>query len=335
MSRFIGFVFAACLLAVGTSTSVLAADPDWPKALTLATASPGGPYYAYGDALAQILTEKLGIPVNPTPTQGSIHNLKLLDSGGAQLGLIVMGIGLQGWNGTGAWTSGKQFRNMRALFPMFDNTIQAVVLRRSGITTLAQLDKKRIGVGPKAGATGTYPPAIMKLLGISAEISYGSFDATATELLAGRIDAIVTLIGAPMPAVQDVENKEPVTFIGLSSEQNEAIRKAMPELGLSKIAAGTYRFLDKDYLTIGVPNFAVGRADLPDDLVYQLVKMVFENQPRLVKASPVASETIAQNVVKDTFLPFHPGAIRYYREIGISIPDSLVPPLNHADAAIK
>jgi TRAP-type uncharacterized transport system substrate-binding protein len=75
MSRFFGFVFAACLLAIGTSTSVPAASPDWPKSLTLGTASPGGVYYVYGEALAQILTEKLGITVNPLPTQGPVHNV--------------------------------------------------------------------------------------------------------------------------------------------------------------------------------------------------------------------------------------------------------------------
>jgi uncharacterized protein len=214
---------------------------------------------------------------------------------------------------------------MRALFPMFENSFQAVVLRQSGIATLEQLDKKRIGIGPKAAATGTYPPAIMNVLGISAEMNYGSLNAIGTELLAGRVDAIVTLIGAPMPAVQDVEAKEPVTFLNLSPEQIEAIRKAMPEFSPSKIAAGTYRSLDKDYVTVAVPNFAIGRSDLPDDLVYLLVKAVFENQPRLLKAHPAASETLPQNVVKDTFLPFHPGAVRYYREIGMSIPDSLVP----------
>jgi TRAP transporter TAXI family solute receptor len=234
------FGVVATLLAIAVSTNA-PAGPEWPKSLSLATASPGGPYYVYGEALTQILTEKLGIPVNHLPTQGSIHNLKLLDSGGAQLGLIVMGIGLQAWNGTGDWTNGKSFRNMRALFPMFENTFQAVVLRQSGIATLAQLDKKRIGIGPKAGATGTYPPAIMKVLGVSAEFSYGSFDTMASELLAGRIDAIVTLIGAPMPAVQDVEAKEPVTFLNLSPEQMDAIRQAMPVFGPSKIAAGTYR----------------------------------------------------------------------------------------------
>jgi uncharacterized protein len=289
----------------------------------LVTGPPGGVYYIYGEALAQILTEKLGTPVNPSPTQGSIHNVKLLDSGGAQLGMITMGVGLQGWNGTGDWTGRKRFRNMRALFPMYDTPFQAVVLRRSGVTALEQLDKKRIGVGSRAGTGGAYIPAILNLLGISAEINYGSFDNMATEVLAGRIDAILTLLGTPVPAVQDVEAKEPVTFLNLSAEQIDAIRKAMPEFSPSKIPAGTYRLLDKDYVTIGVYNFAIGRADLPDDLVHDLVKAVFENQPRLLKAHPAASETLPQNVDKNTFLPFHPGAVRYYREIGISIPEPL------------
>jgi TRAP transporter TAXI family solute receptor len=325
MSRPMGFMFAACLLVIATATGVSAANSDWPKALTLGTASPGGVYYVYGEELAKILTDKLGILVNHLPTQGSIHNLKLLDSGGAQLGIIPMGIGLEGWNGTGDWTNGKRFRNIRALFPMYDNLLQAVVLRRSGIGTFVQLDQKRVGVGPKAGSTGTYPPAIMKVLGISVGIKNGSHASMASQLLAGDIDAYVTMFGAPAPAVQDVEAKEPVTFLNLTPEQIEAIRKAMPELSPSKIAAGAYRSLDKDCVTIGDPNFAVGRTDLPDDLAYQLVKAVFQNQPRLVKAHPAASETLPQNVDKNNFLPFHPGAVRYYREIGISIPDSLVP----------
>ena len=164
----------------------------------------------------------------------------------------------------------------------------------------------------------------MKVLGISAEMDYGSFDAMAKELLDGRVDAYVTMLGAPGPAIQDVAAKEPVTFIGLSAEQIEAIRKAMPEFSSAKIAAGTYRGLEQDYPTIEDFIFTVGRADLPDDLVYQLVKAVFENQPRLVKAVSAASDTLPQNVAKDTFLPFHPGAVRYYREIGISIPNALV-----------
>jgi uncharacterized protein len=171
MSKFFGFAFAACLLAIWTSTTVPAAGPDWPKSLTLGTASPGGVYYVYGEALAQILTEKLGIAVNPLPNQGTVHNVMLVDGGGVQLGLITMGVGLEGWAGTGDWTKGQKFRQMRALFPMYDTPFQPVVLRRSGITTIAQLDNKRLGIGPRAGTSGTYVPAIVKVLGISAEIS--------------------------------------------------------------------------------------------------------------------------------------------------------------------
>src|ERR1700736_4488759 len=119
MFRFFGFVFAACLLAISTSTTVLAANPDWPKSLALATASPGGSFYVYGEAVAKILTESLKIEVNPILTQGSAHNVKLVESGDVQLGLLTMGVGLQGWNGTGDWTHGQRYRKMRALFPMY------------------------------------------------------------------------------------------------------------------------------------------------------------------------------------------------------------------------
>jgi TRAP-type uncharacterized transport system substrate-binding protein len=112
MSRLLSFVFAACSLAIWTSIAVPAANPDWPKSLTLGTASPGGVYYIYGEALAQILTEKLGITVNPLPDQGTVHNMMLVESGDAQIGLITMGVGLEGWTGTGDWTKGQKFRQI-------------------------------------------------------------------------------------------------------------------------------------------------------------------------------------------------------------------------------
>jgi TRAP transporter TAXI family solute receptor len=324
MSRFIGFVFAACLLAIGTSTSVLAANPDWPKSLILVTASPGGIFYVYGEAVAKILTESLKIEVHPLPTQGSEHNVKLVESGDAQLGLLTMGTGLQGWNGTGDWTTGQRYRKMRALFPMYDQLFHFVTLRRSGITTVAQFNNRNVGTGPRAGPQA-YVPAILAAIGISAKIGYGSYDSTASGLLEGRYDALVEIGGVPFPALKQVEAKEPLVFVSLTSEQIEAIRKAMPEFTISLIASGVYSSLDKNYNTVGMYSFAIGRDDLPDDLVYQLVKAVFENQPRLVKATSSASNTLPQNAVKDTFLPFHPGAVRYYREIGISIPEALVP----------
>ncbi len=258
MSRFFGFVFAACLLAICTSTTVPAANPDWPKSLTLGTGSPGGVYYVYGDGVARILTEKLGIAVNAFPTQGPVHNVKLVESGGAQLGLITMGVGLQGWNGKGDWTAGQRFRTMRALFPLYDTALQIVVLKRSGRSTVKELDKLRIGVGPRAGTGAVYVPEIMKVLGVSPQIQYGSFADAASELLAARSDALALLTGIPVAVFQEAEAKEPITFINLSAEQIDAVRLATPEFTPSKITAGTYSTLIR---TISLLECTISRLD--------------------------------------------------------------------------
>ena len=249
--------------------------------------------------------------------------MKLIESGDAQLGIITMGVGLQGWNGTGDWTKGQHYRKMRALFPMYDTVFQFVALRRSDITTVAQFNNRNVAVGPRAGTGGTYGPAILAAIGISAKFGNGSWESQASDLLEGRYDALVAVSGVPFPVLKQVEAKEPLVFVSLTPEQIETIRKAKPEFTISQIGSGVYTSLDKAYTTVGLYTFAIGRDDLPDELVYQLVKAVFENQPRLVKANSAARETVPQNAVKDTFLPFHPGAVRYYREIGIKIPDAL------------
>jgi TRAP transporter TAXI family solute receptor len=141
--------------------------------------------------------------------------------------------------------------------------------------------------------------------------------------LRGGYDALVLSSGVPIPALKHVEAKEPAIFVSLTSEQIEAIRKAIPELTISQIGSGAYTSLDKTYTTVGLYIFAIGRDDLPDELVYQLVKATFVNHDRLLKAIPAAADTLPKNVDKNTFLPFHPGAVRYYREIGIKIPDTL------------
>lgn len=325
MSRLMRSTFAACLLAMATSTTAPAVNPDWPKSLTLGTASPGGVFYVYGEALAKILTESLKIEVNPLPTQGSEHNVKLIESGNAQLGLLTMGSGLQGWNGTGDWTKGHRYRKMRALFPMYENVFSFVTLPRTGITTVAQFNNRNVGTGPRAGAQGSYVPAIFAAIRASAKISNAGWESLTADLLDGRYDGIVMLSGTPSPVLKQAETKEPLVFVSLTSEQIEAIRKVMPELTISQIGSGAYTSLDKTYTTVGLFAFVIGSDDLPDDLVYQLVKAVFDNQPRLVKATSAAIDTIPQNALKDTFLPFHPGAVRYYREIGIKIPDAIAP----------
>ena len=102
-----------------------------------------------------------------------------------------------------------------------------------------------------------------------------------------------------------------------SADQVTVIRKALPEITPSTVPAGTY---SRDYQTVGLYNFVVAHEDLPDDLVYGIVRAVFVNHAELVKAEPSAKETVPVNISRDTVLPLHPGAVHYYREIGTPIP---------------
>jgi len=97
----------AFLTVILLAPSVGAGEQDWPKSIAIGTASPGGTYYVYGQALADILSGALGIEVSAEATQGSTRNVILLETGQAMLGLITMGVGWEAWNGTGEWTKGR------------------------------------------------------------------------------------------------------------------------------------------------------------------------------------------------------------------------------------
>jgi len=314
--------WTAIWLAVATGwTSPSSSAPlGRPASLTIATASPGGIYLVYGKALAAILTEALGLPVEARATQGADQNILLIDSGDAQLGFVTTGTALQAWNGSGAWTHGKQLRSMRALFPMYDTPFQFVVLKNSGMQSFADMAEKRIGAGPQGGTGGTYAPLIFKALRIPVTLRNGAWALIGSQMRSHQLDAMAAAIGVPMPLITEFDATEPVGFIPLGDADIATMRRALPELGVSVVPAGSYASLKSDYKTIGLYNFGVAGKDLPDDLVYAIVKAFYANHDRMVKAIPAARDSVVGNLDRNTFIPYHPGAVRYYREIGIKIP---------------
>jgi hypothetical protein len=300
-----------------------AAPPGWPNSLTIVTSAPGGTYIVYGTGLAKILTDVLGLPVTAQSTQGTDQNIVLLEAGQAQLGMVAMGPALQGWNGMGEWTHGKKYRAQRALFPMYDTPFHLVVGRDSGIHSVADMAGKRVGTGPHGGTSGTYYPAVFKVLNVSAAVRNGAWTEIGTQLQNKQLDVLGCALGIPFPFLVNLDKEMQLESVAFTADEIATLRKAMPELSASVIPAGTYAFVRSDYQTIGMYNFAVAHKDLPDDLVYAIVKAVFANHDRLVAIHPSAKETLAANVSRNGFLPFHPGAARYYREIGVAIPDIL------------
>jgi uncharacterized protein len=308
------FIATLVLIGMATRDDAPAAEP-----IVIATASPGGPYLAYGQGLARILSRELGQEVTAQSTQGPAQNILLLEKKQATLAFITMGVGLQAWNGSD-WTKGTQYRSMRVIFPMFDTAFQFVAAKRLRLHWLEDLAGLQIGAGPRAGTAGTYLPMIFRALDIKANVRFGAWESMTSQLKSGDLGGIVFGTGLPTPALTQLIAVEPVDFVPPSADQIALIRKALPEISRSTVPAQTYPTQERDYATIGLFNFAVAHKDLPDDLVYKIVKTVFDNREELMKAQSSAKETVPANIGRDELLPLHPGAARYYREIGVPIP---------------
>jgi len=310
------YAFIAALVLIG-----MAVCEDAPAAelITIATGSPGGSYQAYGQGLARILARELGQEVTAQSTQGPAQNVLLLERKQATLAFITMGVGLQAWNGSD-WTKGTQYRSMRVIFPMYDTAFQFVAAKRLHLHWLEDLAGLHIGAGPRAATAGVYLPMIFRALDIKANVRFGAWESMTSQLKSGDLDGIVFGTGFPTPALTQLIAAEPLDFVPPSADQIALIRKALPEISRSTVPTGTYSSLARDYQTVGLFNFAVAQKDVPDDLVYKIVKTVFDNREELVKAESLAKETVPTNIGRDEVLPLHPGAARYYREIGIPIP---------------
>jgi uncharacterized protein len=297
-----------------------AREPHWPQSIAIGTASPGGTYFAYGEGLARLLTRELKITVWARPTEGPSENVKLIETGEVELAFVTLGVAQQAWSGTGDWTLGRRYRAMRALFPMYDTPFQFLAPRSSTIGSPEDLAGKRVGVGPAGGTTGIYMPEFFKALKIEASLETGSWSALADKLAEGSLDALAVAAGVPFPAFAELERKIKVRYLPLTPAQIVTLRLAMPELGASLVAAGTYPSLLRHYPTVGFFNFAVAHWSLPDDLVYAIVDAVFSAHEDMLSVHAAAAETVPANFTRNSFLPFHAGAADWYhRKASIGI----------------
>jgi TRAP transporter TAXI family solute receptor len=300
-------------------------NPAWPRALNMGTAAPGGTYAIFGPAWGQIVQEATGVNISYRTTQGPNQNIILTNRREVELGMVTMGVALQAWNGRGDWTQGNQFRDIRALFPMYDTPFHGIALARSGITDHSQLNGKSVGVGPRGGTPGTYYPMILRTLGVTpSAIRFGSASDLIGQVSDGLLDAFLFASGVPIPAFSELETTNQVNIFGFTPAQMETIVKEIPELSKGVVARGTYRTPTADLNILGVYNFAIGHRSLPDDLAYEIVKAVMTQNARMVQATAASKETLPQNWNKNTFLPFHPGAAKWFRENGHNIPDNLI-----------
>ncbi len=296
------------------------------KSVTLGTASTGGTYFVYGGVIASLLTNKnIGLTVSTQQTQGPNQNVVLVSEKKVELGMTTMGIAFHAYTGTqDGWTKGKKYDQIRALFPMYDTPFHFITLKKNNLAKVADLKGKTVGVGPKAGTCGTYFPLMFKALNLDVNVQFGGASDMGNRLSDGLIAAFPFCAGLPIAIYSELETSREVTFFTYSDAELAQIKKAIPELSDSVIPKGTYKSLKEDHKTVGLYNFFIVHKDFDAETAYKITKAVLESNAELVKGHAAGVETLAKNWDKNTFMPFHPGAVKYFAEKGIKIPDALV-----------
>ncbi len=311
-------------LAVSAPALTLAQDNEnWPDSFTVGTASQGGTYFVYGSGWANLVAEALGVPGGGEVTGGPVQNAALVQTGDLEMGMVTLGPAFDALNGQSALAPGLEHDKIRAIFPMYKTAFHAIALDNSGITTLDEIpDGARVGVGPAGGTPGTYWPRFFETMGKNVEVRNGGAADLGGQLQDGLIDVFAFASGLPTPAFSQVEAQVGVNFIGMTDEEVAAITGEHPVAEFT-IPADTYPSLGEDQNSVSMWNFAIASADLDEDFVYNVVKTVMENNDRMLDIHSAAVETLPENYDKNTFLPWHPGAVRWFEENGYTIPDEL------------
>lgn len=286
--------------------------------INILTGGTSGVYYPLGVAMSKLFSEKLP-DVRPSvqATKASVENLNLLQQGRGEWA-FSLGDAMQfAWAGNAEAGFPRKLDKLRTVGAIYANYIQIVALRDSGVRTLADLRGKRISVGAPKSGTELNARAILGAAGLSyndmGKVEYLPFGESVDLMKNRQLDATLQSAGLGVSSIRDLSNAVPITVVEVTAA---VLQKVGTPYIAATIPARTYDGQDVDVRTAAVPNFLVTRSDLKDDLVYAMTKAVFDNVPALVAAQAAAKEIDPKTAANNAPIPLHPGAERYFRELG-------------------
>ena len=310
------------------ATMMAAALPASAQQLSIATGGTGGVYYPIGGGFAELINNHIdGAQATAEVTGASVENMGLIMRGDADLALVLADTAYQAYTGTGDF-EGRQIENTRALASVYPNAVQLVTLTESDIHSIADLAGKRVSVGAPGSGTELNARALLEANGVSYSDFTPqrlNFNETADAIRDGDIDAGFWSVGPPTSSILNLAATRDIRLIGLSDEEIANAQEVEAVFAPYELAAGMYDGMDEAVQTIGIPNVLVVNADMDEELAYQLTQLLFENTDELIAVHPAANDTTIEFTMSSTPVPLHPGALRYFEEVGAEIPDRLRP----------
>ncbi|NLX70219.1 MAG: TAXI family TRAP transporter solute-binding subunit [Clostridiales bacterium] len=317
-------IFSVITTGCGSNSSTKDTDAkyDGISAISIGTATSGGVYYVLGAGLAELFQRELSINVTAEESAGSLANAAHLDAGEMEIAIMTAEASESAVSGTGNFDKPINIKAMAILHP---GVFQMITLKDSDIYTLMDMKGKKVSVGPPGSGANNTNDEILSALGLS--YRDGSFCIpeylSPTETLEafqnGVLDGCLIATGLPASWVMELEIKRPVRLLSFTDEELKKVTDAIPFYKPFIIEGGTYKTQEEDVVTVAGWNLLNVNGDLPEDLVYDLTKALYENLDDVHEIHS-AAEIISPDYIKDINIEIHPGAERYFREKGFELP---------------
>lgn len=306
----------ALLLTLSSSLSFAASDP---KFLTIGTAASGGAYYPIGIAMADIITNKLGIQTTAQITGGAIENNALIQSKGVD---IAISQGVMSYNALNGLPPYKQkMTDVSGLFNgLSKGVFQLVVNKNSPVKSIRDLKGKKIALGPAGGGAITTFLEVFTSYGFTEkdfQPVYISYEQAGDSLVDGNLDAILVQAAIPSPAItQQTASNKALRFIAIEDEMMMKLMAKYSYYAKIVIPKDMYK-TDTPVNTFYISNMVAINKNLSTDLVYRITKVFFENIDIIRNSHPSVKGLTIESAVEGLPVPMHPGAQKYFKEKGL------------------
>jgi uncharacterized protein len=312
-----GFIAAGMLMG----TSALAQETF----ISIGTGGVTGVYYPAGGAICRLVNRdraEHGIRCGVESTGGSIFNINAIRSGELEFGVAQSDWQFHAFNGTSQFEETGAFEGLRAVFSLHPEPFTVVARADAGITNFDDLAGKRVNIGnPGSGQRGTMD-VVMDAMGWTLDTFAQATELPPAEqslaLCDNNVDAIIYTVGHPSGAIQEATTACDTVLVNVDNDAIRALVADRPYYRMATIPGGMYRGSAEDVTTFGVGATFVSSADVPEEVVYQVTRAIFENLDQFTALHPALANLDPAEMASDGLsAPLHDGAARYFSEAGL------------------
>lgn len=319
------FSYLAIATAIGLGASAGVASADEQRFITIGTGGVTGVYYPAGGAICRLVNmdrKDHGIRCSVESTGGSIYNLNAIRQDELDLAVAQSDWQYHAYNGTSEFEKDGANKDLRAVFSLHPEPFTVVARAGADIKEFKDLAGKRVSVGNPGSGQRATAEVLMEEMGWTMDKFALAAELKAAEqsqaLCDGNIDAFFYTVGHPSGAIKEATTSCDSVLVNVDNEATETLVKENPYYRVATIPGGMYRGNDEDTTTFGVAATFVTSADVPDDVVYEVVKAVFENFDSFKRLHPAFGTLEKKEMASDALsAPLHPGAEKYYKEAGL------------------